>query len=251
MAGAHVYVYGIIRAGHELPPGRQGVGSPPARLRKLCERSLAAVVSEAPDSLLARRRDLLAHQETLLALADEGPVLPMRFGVVSPDESAVAKRLAEGEQEHLDTLERLAGRLEMNLKVFSVEDGLADLVREDATVRRLREAAQRRPGYEASVRLGEAVAAGLQRRAAAAAAEALRLLTPLSEATAPGPDVPGCVRNISFLVPRHAVDAFRSEATRCATRLVSHAEVRVSGPLPCFSFVPAATHDGAPAAAGH
>ncbi|WP_049578168.1 GvpL/GvpF family gas vesicle protein [Streptomyces sp. SBT349] len=248
MADPHVYVYGIIRASQELPAGRRGVGTPPARLRRLCERGVAAVVSEAPESLLARRRDLMAHQDTLLELAERGPVLPMRFGVVSPDEAAVTERLAEREREHLDTLERLDGRLEMNLKIFTVEDGLAELVRDDPAVRRLRESAQRRPGYEASVRLGEAVAAGLQRRAASAAAEALRVLTPLAEATTPGPEVPGCVRNISFLVAREAQRAFQSEGARCAARLASHAEVRVTGPLPCFSFVPS-VHEGAPAAA--
>ncbi|RKN40909.1 gas vesicle protein [Streptomyces hoynatensis] len=238
MHSRHLYVYGIVRAGHPLPPGRRGVGAPPGRLRAVRRGSLAAVVSPSPERLLARRRDLLAHQDTLLALADHGPVLPMRFGMVAPDEQAVTRRLAEDADGHLAALERLTGRVEFNLKAFPVEDSLADLVREDPTVRRLRERARRRPGYEASLRLGEAIATGLGRRAAEAVAETLRRLTPLAESTAPGPEVKGCVRNVSFLVPVAAQERFAASTARCAGEFRHLADLRLTGPLPCFSFVP-------------
>ncbi|MDT0320528.1 GvpL/GvpF family gas vesicle protein [Streptomyces millisiae] len=237
MATGKVYVYGVVHAGRTPPADRRGVGSPPARPRMLRAGPLAAVVSTPPERLLARRRDLLAHQDVLLALAAEGPVIPMRFGVVAPDAEAVRRRLREDEAEHLATLERLDGRLEMNLKAFPVEEAMADLVREDRTVRRLREAARRRPGYEASVRLGEAVAAGLRRRAAEAAASALRELASLAEATAPGPELPECVGNVSFLVAAAREPEFRATAERRAAELGDRAELRLSGPLPCFSFV--------------
>ncbi|GAA1909272.1 GvpL/GvpF family gas vesicle protein [Streptomyces sodiiphilus] len=253
MTDATVYVYGVIRAGQELPAGRSGVGSPPAPLRPLPAGRLSAVVSSAPAGLRARRRDLMAHQETLLALAEDGPVLPMRFGMVSPDEETVVRRLSEEEEQHLEALERLDGQLEMNLKVFPAEDSLADLVREDPQIRLLHEASRRRPGYEASLRLGEAIATGLHRRAAVAAAEAVRRLTPRSTATAAGPEVTGCVLNTSFLVPRDAVAGFRADAERCAGEHGAHAEMRITGPLPCFSFVPDPSRNGQPplrAAAG-
>lgn len=234
-----VYVYGIVRAGHVLPEGCLGVGAPPAAPWLLPAGRLAAVVSEAPDRLRARRRDLLSHQEVLLTLAEDGPVLPMRFGVVSPGESAVAAQLAAAEDSHLSTLSRLDGHLEMNVKVFPTEDGLADLLREDTRLQRLRAAVRRRPDYESSVRLGEAVAAGLQRWARAVAARALRVLAPLAAATAVGPEVPGCVTNTSFLVARSTTDRFRAAGERCAAEAQGRAELRVTGPLPAFSFVAA------------
>jgi gas vesicle protein GvpL/GvpF len=240
MAAGSVYVYGIVRAGHPLPAGCRGLGDPPTRLRTLRTGELAAVVSEPPDSLLARRRDLLAHQDTLLALSADGPVAPMRFGMVAPDEAAVLGQLAGSLDEHLATLERLDGRLEMNLKVFPVEETLAGLLRADPKLRRLRDAARYRPGYEASVRLGEAVAGALRRRTAGAAAEALRALAPLAEATAAGPDVADCAGNTSFLLPRSQEAGFRAEAARRTAALRDRAELRLTGPLPCFSFVPPA-----------
>ncbi len=234
-----LYVYGIVRADHPLPAGRPGVGTPPARLRSLRAGPLAAVVSRAPERLLARRRDLLAHQRSLLALAADGPVAPMRFGMIAADADAVLGELAGAEAEHLQTLERLDGRCEMNLKVFPREDALADLLSADPRLHRLRAAARRRPGYETSVRLGEAIAKGLHRWAAGAAAEALHALSPLADAVVAGPEVTGCVRNTSFLVRRELLDDFVAEATRRADAARRRAELRLSGPLPCFSFVSA------------
>ncbi|ONK11159.1 GvpL/GvpF family gas vesicle protein [Streptomyces sp. MP131-18] len=233
-----VYVYGVIRADHPFPAGCTGIGAPPAPARTLRAGALAAVVSAAPDELLARRRDLLAHQNLLLALAEEGPVLPMRFGVVAPEESAVADQLTRFEARYLDTLARLAGRLEMNLKVFPAEEALPELLRADPALRRLREAARRRPGYEASLRLGEAVAGALTAAATRAAGLVTRRVAPFAEAAVPGPEVPGCVRNTSFLVPRGALDAFRAAAS-AGMEPAARADVRLTGPLPCFSFVPA------------
>ncbi|NED13081.1 GvpL/GvpF family gas vesicle protein, partial [Streptomyces sp. SID9124] len=161
MTANGVYVYAITRAGTALPEGQGGVGSPPARLRSVRQGRLAAVVSDAPPDLRARRRDLLAHQDLLMRLMDEGPVLPMRFGMVAPGEDAVLRQLAADESGHTAALKRLAGCHEINLKALAAEDALADVVAEDATVRKLRDAARRRPGYEASLRLGEAVAAAL------------------------------------------------------------------------------------------
>lgn len=239
MSGAGLYVYGVVRAGHPVPAGLGGVGSPPARLRLLTAGELAAVVSPVPAELLARRRDVMAHQDVLLALGADGPVAPMRFGAVARDEEAVLRELAANEPGHLRTLERLDGRLEINVKAFPVEGSLATLLQQDPQLRRLREAARERPGYHARVRLGEAVAGGLRRRAADAANRVLRALTPLSEAVAEGPEVANCVRNTSFLLRRRDVTAFREEAARRAAALAERAEVRVSGPLPCFSFAAA------------
>lgn len=87
-------------------------------MEKIEEGRVAAVVSQAPPKLRARRRDLLAHQELLLALSEHGPVLPMRFGMVAPDETVIRRQLADDEERHLAALESLAGRVEINVKAM-------------------------------------------------------------------------------------------------------------------------------------
>jgi gas vesicle protein GvpL/GvpF len=232
-----VYVYGIVRAKQSLPTGAHGVGSPPLPLRVLTQGRIGAVVSDAPPTLRARRRDLMAHQEILLALVEGGPVLPMRFGMVAPDEATVRGQLAAATVCHLAILERLSGRVEMNVKALPAQDGLAALLREDARVRQLRGDAVRRPGYEANLRLGEAVAAALSRRAAEAGRRLIGELTPLARAVSTGPQVAGCEVNVSFLVDRGLVDRFRMAARDGAEARRDRVEVRVAGPLPCYSFV--------------
>lgn len=239
MTDTDLYLYGVVRAGHRLPDGLTGVGRPPGTPWLLTAGATSAVVSAAPDDLRARRRDLLAHQDLLLALAREGPVLPMRFASVAPGGATVREQLAACEDDHVEALERVAGRHELNVKASVAEEGMAALVREDPRVRRLREAVRRGPGYEANIRLGEAVAAGLERRARQAAAEVVADLSVLAVEALDGPEAGDCVRSTSFLVDESAQAAFRTAAEQLANRHRASVRLRVTGPLPCYSFVAA------------
>lgn len=239
-----VYLYGVTRAGVPVPRGTRGVGDPPGHVRTLVAGDLAAVVGTAPAGLRARRRDLQAHQGVLLAMGAGGPLLPTRFGVVAADEEAVTAWLRSDASGWSAALSRVAGRCELNLKVSPAESGLADLVRDDPRLRRLREESRQRPSYDVSIRLGEAVAAGLRRRAVEAAQEAGASLTALADETQPGPDVPGCVLNLSFLVAAERVPECRAAFDGVAERLSGRADLRLTGPLPCYSF------SGLPAPAG-
>ncbi|MFE2095259.1 GvpL/GvpF family gas vesicle protein [Streptomyces sp. NPDC059460] len=212
MNSTGVYVYAFTRAGHRPPAADLGLGGGAAAVRLLTEAGLTAVAGTAPAHLRARRRYLMVHQPLLEDLSLHGPVLPMRFGVVSPDDSTVLAGAVVRRDEYLAALERIDGQFEMNLKVMPSEGSLADLVREDKQVRRLRKEVRRRPGYEASVRLGEAVASGLRRRA----------------------------RQLADRV----ADALGELATEWAATQPGTAVLRLTGPLPCYSFVPS---DAAPA----
>lgn len=237
MTASGIYVYGIVGHSHPLPLAANGIGEPPAPVRLLRVEDLSVVVSAAHPGLRARRRDLMAHQSLLLALAEAGPVLPMRFGMVSPDEATVLAGVAARRGEHAAVLERLDSRIEMNIKIMPVQDNLAALIREDPVVRGIREETRRHPDYEANVRLGQAVAAGLRRRAAEAAAILPAQFAGIADDMRPGPDVEGCVLNASFLVPRREEGRFRSVTERFAEEHPDRLELRVTGPLPCYSFV--------------
>ncbi|MBO8194046.1 GvpL/GvpF family gas vesicle protein [Streptomyces oryzae] len=242
MDSSRVYVYGIVHAGRSLPPDVRGVGRPAAAVRLLPVGELAAVVSDVPDDLRARRRDLMAHQELLTRLGAGAPVLPMRFGMVAEDAATVRQAVEAAAATHLAALERLRDRTEMNLKATPAQSGIEALVRADAGVRRLLADVRRTPSYEGNVRLGQAVAEGLARRATEAVEEALPRLSALADGFVRGPDVPGCVLNGSFLVPNAAQERFRAEVERYAAGCAERVELRLTGPLPCYSFVP---QDGA------
>ncbi|WBB62514.1 GvpL/GvpF family gas vesicle protein [Streptomyces sp. WMMC500] len=247
MASSSLYVYAVVNAGLALPPGLRGVGRPPAPVRLLPAGELAAVVSDVPPDLRARRRDLTGHQDLLLTLCAVAPVLPMRFGMVAEGAGAVRRALDAAASVHLATLRRLDGRTEMNLKAMPAQGGVDALVRDDAAVRRLAVDVRGQPSYEGNVRLGSAIAEALSRRAAHAAEHVAQELVGLADECVRGTDVPGCVLNTSFLLPHTDADRCRELVDRRAAELRDRVEFRLTGPLPCYSFVP---REGGRAAGG-
>ncbi|MFJ4691218.1 GvpL/GvpF family gas vesicle protein [Streptomyces sp. NPDC088766] len=234
------YVYGITAASHPaLPEGLSGVGEPPLPVRVLHAGDLAAVVSDAPENLRPKRRDLLAHQTVLGEAGAQGCVLPMRFGSVAPDDDAVTGVLTERAEHYLERLRALENKVEYNIKASHVEDAVLHQVMADSPELRAMAEANRQAGggsYEQKIQLGEMVAAAVKAREAEDAAEVQRVLEPLAASVEPGPESTGWLANVSFLVDRDEAARFL-EAADGLRESRPHLEVRVNGPLPPYSFV--------------
>ncbi len=229
-----LYVYGIAPEGAR-PPRTPGVGGAPVRL--LAVSGLCAAVSDAPASLRARRRDLTAHQTVLTELAERGPVLPMRFAVLSAGPEELLDRLSSHRAHLTAQLDGVRGCVEMNVKGAVVPGHFADLVRRDGSLRALARRTRQRPGYEANVRLGEALAKGVAREARGAAREVLALLSPLAVRTAQGQVDDEQVLSTSFLVRAADEQRFREAVTERARAVGDRLTLSLTGPLPCYSFV--------------
>ncbi|MFJ8146476.1 GvpL/GvpF family gas vesicle protein [Streptomyces sp. NPDC096048] len=237
-----LYVYGITPAGARAPRF-PGVGG--ASVRLLTESGLCAAVSAAPPRLRPRRRDLLAHQAVLDELAAQGPLLPMRFAVLSPRPDVLLSQL-RADAVHLSRqLDEVQGCVELNVKGAVVPGHFADLVRRDEGLRNLALRTRRRPDYEANVRLGEAIARGVRREARRAAREVLDHLTPLAVRTVQGVTDDEQVLSASFLLRSADERRFRQAVDVLARDRGDRLALSVTGPLPCYSFV-----DSRPAPAG-
>ncbi|MFJ8941899.1 GvpL/GvpF family gas vesicle protein [Streptomyces sp. NPDC102395] len=234
------YVYGITAASHPaLPEGLGGVGDPPMQIRVLTEGDLAAIVSDAPENLRPKRKDLLAHQNVLAEAGAEGCVLPMRFGSVAPDDSAVTGVLAERLEHYRERLAALDNKVEYNVKASHVEEAVLHQVMADSPELRGMAEANRQAGggtYEQKLQLGEMVAAAVKAREATDAAEVRQALEPLAADVEAGPESTGWLANVSFLVDRDSAARFL-EAAEALRESHPYLEVRVNGPLPPYSFV--------------
>jgi hypothetical protein len=233
------YVYGITRRSHPaLPEKADGIGEPPRPVRVLTHGELAALVSDAPEQLRPKRRDLLAHQGVLAEAGSAGTILPLRFGGVSPDDDAVVAVLRERESHYLERLRALDGKVEYNVKAVHDEEAvLHQVLIDNPELRALSQESRSAGGgtYEQKLALGERVAAAVRAREAQ---DSVLVQESLQEAAAdcrPAPDT-GRLANLSFLVERDraeeftaAVDAFRKEH--------GHLVVQLNGPLPPYSFV--------------
>ncbi|MFS4095394.1 GvpL/GvpF family gas vesicle protein [Streptomyces sp. AF1A] len=252
------YVYGITARSHPaLPEGMTGVGEPALPVRVLTAGELAAVVSDAPEQLRPKRRDLLAHQNVLAEAGAAGCVLPMRFGMVAPDDDTVTQVLTERAEHYLERLKALDGKVEYNVKASHVEEAvLHKVMAENADIRALAEANRQSGGgsYDDKIRLGEMVAGAVKAKEAEDAAEVRSLLEPAAAAVSAGPESTGWLLNVSFLVARDTAEDFLA-AVEQTRRTHPHLELRVNGPLPPYSFVepgpaePAGTPAGADAGA--
>lgn len=235
-----LYLYAVTDGDHPLPvDGATGIGASPAPLRALRAARVAAVVSEAPAQLRAKRRDLMAHQNVLLMLGAAGAVLPLRFGTLAPDDGAVRRALVDQESLFTDRLREVEDRVEFNVKALQDEDtALRDVLRDSAEARRL--SARTRDGagsHDEQVALGTVVAAGVEALQAQHAQDIARRLEPLAHRTTTGDPTGEVFLNLSLLIERGQADTFAASVGRVAENLGHGLELRVTGPLPPYSFV--------------
>jgi hypothetical protein len=234
-----VYVYAVTAAGH-VPDvaDATGVGAPPAGLRVIRGDGVAAVVSDAPEAVRPKRRDLKAHQEVLEGLQRSCPLLPMRFGLLAADDDEVRRTLNERQEEFLERLRAIGDGVEFHVRAAQDEEtGLRAALAGSGDVRRLAEATRGGGSYEDRLALGEAAAAELQQRQHGYSERLLGALRPLARAEAPGTPTGDAFLAVSFLVDRGRAAAFGTAVDRAAEELGSEIELRLYGPLPPYSFV--------------
>jgi len=231
-----VYVYGIVAAGKpfQLPAGVDGAE---ASLHE--SEGVAAIVSRVPNRpVQATRRNLEAHAALLAAaLEQRDPVLPMRFGILLPDENALETDLLRGARPQLDELlARFAGTAEFELKaLYTDQDALLEeAVRSDPRIAKLRG----RSGYHEQIQLGELVATALEERRRRDEALLVERLSPLASDWRAREDLPERVAaKLSFLVERRRQEALEAEAELLAEELHPQLQLRLDGPLPPHNFV--------------
>jgi hypothetical protein len=234
------YLYAITTAGHPADlHGLHGVGETPEPLRTLSTSALTAVVSDAPQDLRAKRRDLAAHQAVLERLMRDGAVLPMRFGLVSPDDDQVRQALRQQQDAYAERLGDLEGRVEFHLKAARDEDDLLrEIVAGSEEIRRLNDLTREDPAaHDQRVALGELVAHEVAARKENDAQELLARLAPQAAGHVVGQPADPHFLSASFLVSRdHAAD-FGRAVDEEARRSGDACTLSLHGPLPPYSFV--------------
>ncbi|MFF7177646.1 GvpL/GvpF family gas vesicle protein [Streptomyces sp. NPDC008121] len=234
------YVYAITSADHPLRlDNLQGVGEPPSPLRAVTADSVAAVVSDAPEGLRAKRRDVLAHEHVLEALMSDGATLPMRFGLLGPDDARVAEVLGQEAPAYRQRLAELDGHVEYNLKAARDEqDLLREIMAHSDQVRELNERTRSNPAaQEDRIALGELVAQEVAARGGGQAEDTLERLAPAAARVSRAEPGASHFLNVSFLVPAASSDAFVRAVSQEAERRGTAYTFTLTGPLPPYSFV--------------
>jgi gas vesicle protein GvpL/GvpF len=116
-----LYCYGVTWAKVGPPDGATGVGGEP--VGAVADGELAALTSPvASTNVRAKRRDLLNHSEVLAAALERGTVLPLRFGVVFEDETALVDGFLRPRSDELAALlRRFEGCVELTVRAVYEE----------------------------------------------------------------------------------------------------------------------------------
>lgn len=240
---AAVYVYGVLAAADAASLTTTGVEGAP--VRTVQSGDLAALVSDVAGGALAAAREVRAHWRVLEAVSAQTTVLPVRFGTVLEDDGAVRGLVLDDGAERLTALlQELDGRVQLTVRGAYVGDALLrEVVAASPQVAALRERVHGLPeaaGYYERIQLGELIAAEVQRRREADAAQAFERLRPLAvmakEEAAGAPDA---AFHLAFLVERAGVDAFSRAVGDLAAELDGRIAIRYVGPLAPYSFADA------------
>ncbi|MCO6003841.1 GvpL/GvpF family gas vesicle protein [Actinoallomurus purpureus] len=131
MTDTGTYLYAIARdIGAELPPGLTGLLGAP--VRTIAEAGLVAYVGTVPlaqfgeDALKRNLEDLAwleatarAHHQVVEAVAETGPVAPVRLVTVYRGDEQIRRLLRERAEEFAEVLARVTGRREWGVKIYA------------------------------------------------------------------------------------------------------------------------------------
>ncbi len=110
------YVYAVIAGARGQTYGNFGIDG--SNVYCIPAGRVAAVVSHVgAGRVRPERSHLAAHQEVLKKLMAETTPLPMSFGIIADGPEAVRKMLLRNQQALLEQLHRVAGKVEMGLRV--------------------------------------------------------------------------------------------------------------------------------------
>jgi len=237
------YVYGVVGSTAAAPDTLpEGVGG--TAVERVALDEVAALVSDVPlERPPGRRRDVLAHSAVLDAWAQRGPVVPVRFGsVLEGRDAVVPELLGPRYDDFVALLDDLAGRGQFTVRARYHEPVvLAEVVRENPEIERLREATRDAPEeavYPEKVRLGELVAQAMEAKRQADAATLLDLVVPhvAAHVVHEGAGVDHLLE-AAFLVDDDRRNRFEDALESVAEAMHERAAVRLLGPLAPYDFV--------------
>lgn len=236
-----LYVYGVVEP-DATTPGGKGIGG--ARVSLVVGNEVAALVSEiGEDSVRLGREEMLVHTRVLERALTKGTVLPMRFGIVMTGPEEIHGRLFDEYGAELrEQLTELAGKVEVKIRAtYDEEPLLREIVRDDPEIVTLRASMRGQSDdatYYARIRLGELVAAAVERRRERDAQAIIDALADAALTVEPGNAAhERIVVQASFLVERSRLAKFDRLLEEVAHGYGGLIRFKYTGPLPPHSFV--------------
>jgi len=237
------YVYCLIRSEEPHEFTTLGIGERGDVVHTVNFMDLAAVVSSSPvKDYESTRRNMMAHTRVLEEVMREFTILPVRFGTVAPSEEDVRKLLERRFGEFHGLLNEMEGKVELGLKALWYEGVIFDeIVKENADIRRLRDALMGRPPeetYYERIRLGEMVEAAVWKKRDEDAEKILTPLRPIVRQTRANKIISDrMILNAAFLVDKEREAEFDQAVEKLDREMRHRIIFKYVGPVPPYNFV--------------
>lgn len=238
------YMYCIIRCAEPHEFTTRGIGERGDRVYTVHYQDLAAVVSNSPiieyDS---SRRNMMAHTAVLEEVMQTFTILPVRFCIISPDETAIRTQVLQRRYVELGhLLNKMDSRVELGLKAFWYEDiALKEIVAENAPVRQLRDSLMGRPAeetYYERIKLGELIESAMAQKRDADSKHILDCVRPfIYDMRLNKVITDRMVLNAAFLVEREKEPAFDHAVQQLDAEMGKRLMFKYVGTVPPYNFV--------------
>jgi gas vesicle protein GvpL/GvpF len=242
-ARGRTYIYAIIPEAQSRSFGDFGIDG--LKVYSIAAGRVAAVVSDLPvEKVRPERSRLAAHQGILKKLMAEVTPLPMSFGILAESPEAVRKMLSRNQAALLEQLRRVAGKVEMGLRVtWEVPSIFEYFVNTHPELRLARDrllAGPREPTQEQKIEVGRMFDRLLNEDRDAYAGNVEEILTPhCSEIMRNKCRNEREVMNLACLVERSASAQFESGVFEAAKQFDNNFAFDYNGPWAPHNFVEA------------
>jgi len=236
------YIYGIV----EEPQFRRfsvlGVGE--TDVYTINQERIAAVVSDTEFSEIdPTRKNVQSHTVVQEELLKEYNLLPMGFGMVATDEGEVRRLLENNYDGLLDELHRLAGKIEVELKVFWEQEAVVkELQGENAELSRLKAKINTASSpvevqnlLSTAGKLVESIVRDWKTKYAELVYAILQELS--FEAKVNNPVGIKNLLNASFLIDKSHESEFKEQVYKLDAKFQGKMNFKYVGPLPPYNFV--------------
>ncbi len=238
------YIYCIIKK-PQRSFGVEFCGVGGGKLHVINSGELAAIVSDSPImDYPITRENTMTHQRAIEEVMRTNlSVLPVSFGTVAENKAVVEKKLLESKQsELLDALQRVEGKVELNLKAIwlDMSSTFQKVVAENPDLALLKkEFAGSRLGMDTTIKIGKLVEDGLQARRNKIREEILSLF---EDIVVDHKDTPRLgeqmIFNVAVLIPQNKQKAFDKAVADLDEKYKDeNAYFKYIGPIPPFNFV--------------
>ena len=238
-----IWVYSIIECAQPRTFGKLGIGGRGDDVYTVHYKDLAAVVSRTPLVVYdPTRENVLAHEHVNEVIIEEGftPV-PMSFGTLFKTEKDIVEFLEDTYGDLRDVLLKMKDKLEFGLRVnWAREEVLADIERDDESIRRLKEeiSKSQQSTYFARMQLGRLVEQALTAKSDTYVRDIYEYLRDGAIASRSNKPIGDkMIMNAAFLVERERADVFDQKVQEIAQRYEGKLSFRYTGPWPPWNFV--------------